>query len=178
MINSFNIIDSQRNNQNIEKYCYNNDPSYCNTFGGLYQWAEAVQYHNGATNSNSPNNPFGNNTRGICPIGWHVPSNNDWWILESYLGVSVAGGELKSTSNLWLQPNRGATNSTGFTALPGGLRDLNGGYNYTGMNSFFWTSTESNPNDAYRRHMDRIDAPIYNYSVSKNFGNSVRCLKD
>src|ERR1035437_4695141 len=68
----------QTNNSTIEKYCYNDDPANCTTNGGLYQWAEAVQYMNGATNTSSPSPAFTGNIQGICPTGWHLPTNAEY----------------------------------------------------------------------------------------------------
>ncbi|MFH0733617.1 MAG: FISUMP domain-containing protein [bacterium] len=68
----------QENNGIIEKYCYDNDEANCDKYGGLYEWAEAVQYQNGATNSVSPNPMFTGNVQGICPAGWHIPSKDEF----------------------------------------------------------------------------------------------------
>ena len=92
--------------------CYNNDAGNCATFGMLYDWNTMMQ---GASASNA--NPSG--VRGICPNGWHVPSDGEFQQLFSYLGSGSAGA-MKSTSGLWTSPNVGATNSSGFSALPGG----------------------------------------------------------
>lgn len=176
MVNGNN---DQTNNASIEKYCYNNDPANCTTYGGLYQWAEAVQYQNGATNSTLLNTAFSGNVKGICPTGWHLPSQGDWTILETQLGGSnSAGGPLKSTSNLWISPNTGASNSSGFNGIPGGLRQQNGSFQNQGQDATFWSAVESNASNANRRSLG------YNYSFldpgdfGKNFGFSVRCLKD
>jgi len=92
--------------------CYNSDPSNCATFGMVYDWNTMMQ---GASASNA--NPSG--VRGICPNGWHVPSDAEFQQLFSFLGSGSAGA-MKSTSALWTSPNVGATNSSGFSALPGG----------------------------------------------------------
>ncbi|MFM7700496.1 MAG: fibrobacter succinogenes major paralogous domain-containing protein, partial [Bacteroidota bacterium] len=86
-------------------------------------------------------------SRGLCPIGWHVPSDAEWTTLENQLGgSSVAGGALKSTamqptSGGWNSPNTGATNSSGFTALPGGLRNHFGVFSYVSGNGCWWSSS-------------------------------------
>jgi hypothetical protein len=79
--------NDQTNNGILEKYCYNNDTANCTIYGGLYQWAEAVQYQNGASNTTSPSPAFTGNVQGICPTGWHVPSDGEWRSLEITLGV-------------------------------------------------------------------------------------------
>ena len=111
-------------------YFFFNDDSatYWDTYGALYTWAAVM---NGEASSN--NNPSG--VQGVCPDGWHLPSDTAWKELEMYLGMSQAqadgtfirgtdeGGKMKETGTThWNSPNTGATNSSGFTALPGGYR--------------------------------------------------------
>ena len=176
-----NFSDDQTNNQVIEKFCLINDTTSCATYGGLYQWAEAVQYQNGASNANSPSPAFTGSVRGICPTGWHLPSDAEWSSLETTLGgSSVAGVALKSTSGLWHYPNTIATNSSGFSALPGGdRRDKgNGPYN-EGLVTFFWSSSESSTADATARALVFDDSSIYrDVGYEKDRGFSVRCLND
>jgi uncharacterized protein (TIGR02145 family) len=176
MINS---AGDQTNNSTIEKYCYNNDPANCTTYGGLYQWAEAVQYQNGASNTASLPTPFAGNVRGICPTGWHLPSDGEWSLLESTLGgSSVAGGALKSTSGLWWSPNTGATNSSGFSALPGGFRGFDGAYNGIGEGTGFWSSSESSATMAFHRSLGYPNVGIYLSANGKIRGWTARCTKD
>jgi uncharacterized protein (TIGR02145 family) len=169
----------QTNNSTIEKYCYNDYPADCATYGGLYQWAEAVQYQNGASNITSPSPAFTVNLRGICPTGWHLPSDAEWSSLETTLGgSSVAGGALKSTSSLWIFPNTGATNSSGFSALPGGLSTTNGIYIFKGNFAYFWSSSESSATNAVVRELYYEDSGINRIPYPKNTGFSARCIKD
>ncbi len=171
---------NQSNNAILEKYCYGNSDGNCTTYGGLYQWAEAVQYQNGATNTTFPNPSFSGFVRGICPVGWHVPSANDWFFMENYLGgSSVAGGKLKSTYNLWTANNSGASNSSGFSALPGGRREVAGNYQFSGSRAFFTTTDSYTTNAAY--YMTMVDnnlGTFLNTDLDKRIGFSVRCLKD
>lgn len=177
MVNGNN---DQTNNATIEKYCYNNDPANCTIYGGLYQWSEAVQYQNGASNTTSPNPNFSGNVQGICPTGWHIPSNGDWDNLENYLGgASNAGGALKSTSNLWTSPNQGATNSSGFSGIPGGYRETNGLFYSQTNYSYLWSISYSSTANAYYKLL------LFDYSSLGTFTNnnklkgfSVRCLKN
>ncbi|MEY4851800.1 MAG: hypothetical protein RLY64_1241 [Bacteroidota bacterium] len=180
MINSSASVDSQRNNGVIEKYCYSNNPGNCTTYGGLYQWAEALQYQNGASNSTSPNPAFTGNVRGICPTGWHMPSDAEWGTLETFLGgSSVAGGALKSTSGLWKSPNTGATNSSGFSALPGGVQFANGSSIGIRLDADFWTSSESSSTNAIYRYLLYYNSNIFRSPNStKNYGFSARCTQD
>jgi uncharacterized protein (TIGR02145 family) len=171
--------NDQTNNSTLEKYCYNNDTANCAIYGGLYQWAEAVQYQNGASNSTSPNPAFTGNVRGICPTGWHMPSDAEWGTLETFLGgSSVAGGALKSTSGFWRLPNAGATNSSGFSALPGGGRDTNGAFYYIRNLTHFWSSSESSTTLAFNRFLFFNDSNIYRYNDDKSLGFSARCTQD
>jgi uncharacterized protein (TIGR02145 family) len=168
---------NQTNNATLEKYCYNNDATNCTTYGGLYLWAEAVQYQNGATNTSSPSPAFVGNVKGICPTGWHLPSDGEWTTLENALGgASLAGGKMKSTSNLWTS-NIGATNSSGFSGLPAGVLLTNGAFNDLGIYSNFWSLSESGSN-ASRRDLGYNYSSIGSGSFSKNNGFSIRCLKD
>ncbi len=181
--------NDQTNNGILEKYCYNNDPANCGIFGGLFQWAEAVQYQNGTSNSTSPNPAFAGNIQGICPTGWHVPSDGEWCTLTTFLDATVncgtigwigtdVGGKMKSTSGIWTAPNIGATNSSGFSALPSGFRDLDGTYGGLGRFSLFWLSTESSNITGYRRDLNDNNILIHRTIYEKKHGYNIRCLKD
>jgi uncharacterized protein (TIGR02145 family) len=178
-LNIGNRIDVGQNtadNGIIERYCYNNNDSLCNIYGGLYQWDEMMDY-----NPSDNGNPGIN--QGICPVGWHLPTDNEWNELTYLLGgVSIAGGMLKETGTThWSNPNTGATNQSGFTALPGGYF-----YNYTNdfgnmsIVAFFWTSTESYDPFANRRELYYNDSGVGCYfgNLTEESGLSVRCLRD
>jgi uncharacterized protein (TIGR02145 family) len=181
--------NDQTNNSILEKYCYNNLPANCDTFGGLYQWAEAVQYQNGASNISSPSPAFSGNVKGMCPTGWHVPSDGEWCTLTTFLDSTVncsatgwsgtnAGGKMKSTSNLWNSPNSGATNSSGFSGLPGEYRSFNGSFGILGGSTYFWPSSEFSNSMVFPRHLRFDNSSIYRGLSIKVDGYSVRCLKD
>jgi uncharacterized protein (TIGR02145 family) len=129
------------------------------TYGVLYNWTAAMN---------------------ACPDGWHLPSDAEWTELTDYLGgESVAGGKLKETGTThWASPNTGATNETGFTALPGGNRSHNGTFYNIGNYGHWWSATEYLATNACYRYM------YYNYSnvlrnyYGKEVGFSVRCLRD
>ena len=169
--------NDQTNNSILEKYCYNNDLTNCATYGGLYQWAEAVQYQNGASNINSLATPFSGYIRGICPLGWHLPNDGDWNVLVNFLGGNSAGEALKSTSNLWSSPNL-ATNISGFSILPGGYRYTDGLFYYLGSFTYLYTSSEYSNTNAWLRNLRNNYSGIDRYNNTKNHGLSVRCLQD
>jgi uncharacterized protein (TIGR02145 family) len=133
------------------------------TYGYLYNWYTV------------------NDIKGLCPSGWHVPSDSDWTTLTTYLGgESVAGGKMKVTgTTYWNNPNTGATNESGFSALPGGYRFIDGSFNYFRNNAFFWSATEYGNNNAWIRSLNNEYGNVdrYNY-FSKHIGFAVRCLRD
>jgi uncharacterized protein (TIGR02145 family) len=181
--------NDQTNNGILEKYCYDNLATNCDVYGGLYQWAEAVQYQNGASNTASPSPAFTGNIKGICPTGWHVPSDAEYCTLTTFLDATVncgafgwsgtdAGGKMKSVSGLWASPNTGATNSSGFSALPGGSRYTDGSFYYVGLYNYFWSSSESSSTNAIFRFLTVNDSNIYRYASSKSYSTSARCIQD
>jgi uncharacterized protein (TIGR02145 family) len=154
-------------------YCwYDNSTTNRDTYGGLYTWAAAM---NGAASSDV--NPSG--VQGICPDGWHLPSDAEWTELTDNLGGSgVAGGRLKEAGfTHWDSPNTGATNESGFTALPGGDRNIDGVFNDAGILTSFWTATESNTSNAWDRYLNSISTQVLRYEDFKASGFSVRCVE-
>jgi uncharacterized protein (TIGR02145 family) len=122
-------------------------------------------------------------TRGLCPTGWHVPTDGEWTTLESFLGgSSVAGGALKSTTTQptpggWNSPNNRATNSSGFSAGPGGHRGFGGDFFDLGNFGYWWSSSLSGTN-AWPRLLNYMDGSIYRNFNYRSAGFSVRCLRD
>jgi uncharacterized protein (TIGR02145 family) len=158
--------------------CYDELAENCGIYGRMYTWNEVM---NGSAASNS--NPSG--VRGICPTGWHVPSAAEWEQLFTFLGgYSVAGGELKSTSNLWGSPNTGATNSSGFNALPGGSMGGQGpGFPIypagKGEYTVFRTTSATSANNSYVRLTKDAPSAVIYPSTSFDWGwFACRCLKD
>lgn len=142
---------------------YNNNPANGTVYGKLYNWYAV------------------NDPRGLAPTGFHVPSDAEWATLETTClgGTSVAGGKMKETGTThWTAPNTGATNSSGFTGLPGGFRDVDGAFIFVGNYGFWWSSTESSPAIAWLRYLDYGVGDIYRFNVLKQAGFSVRCLRD
>ena len=167
-----NINDSAAwSNLTTGAYCdYSNIPGNSTTYGRLYNWYVV------------------NDSRNIAPTGWHVPTDGEWNIMEKYLDNTVdttatgfvgtdIGGKLKETGTThWDSPNTGATNSSGFTALPGGYRS--GTFYDIGSNGCWWSNTESNAIKAYDRYLSCDSAKVDRGSYGKVDGYSVRCLKD
>jgi len=144
-------------------YCwYNSDQSNFNTYGALYNW-------------------YAVNTKKICPKGWHVPSEEEWQTLTLYLGgAKTAAYKLKeSGTEHWNSPNDGATNETGFTALPGGY-NASSGFILIGSNGLWWSSTEYNifPSNAIVRGMDFYGGLVRYSHAPYSWLLSVRCIKD
>ncbi|MEI8270577.1 MAG: fibronectin type III domain-containing protein [bacterium] len=171
----------ETNNSVIEKYCYNDLDANCDTYGGLYDWAEAVQYKNGATNTTNwspvPTTPV----QGICPQDWHIPTNAEWGTLQTYLGgINVAGGKIKEIGTAhFLVPNLGATNSSGFTSVGSGTRWNNGTFNNLNKSTGFWTTTAgANPaTDVYYGGATYSAEAATNGQLYKSQSSSVRCLR-
>jgi uncharacterized protein (TIGR02145 family) len=141
---------------------YNDNISNGVTYGRMYNW-NAV-----------------NDKRGLAPAGWHVATDSEWIALVNYLeGLNVAGGKLKEAGTThWLSPNTGATNETGFTALPGGFCGGYGVFSELGTYGMWWTSTEVQNNYAYYRTIFCDGSYISSSYILKRFGLSVRCVKD
>ncbi len=152
-------------NSIIEKYCYNNDTANCDTDGGLYDWNEAMGYTTTA------------GAQGICPSGWHIPTDAEWYTLENGLatescsdtrtdwGCSPAGSKLKENGG------------SGFEALLAGDRYTYGNFYNRGSFAYFWSSSESGSN-AWRRNLDSGGSTVFRNTGSKSYGFSLRCLKD
>lgn len=156
-------------------YCWyqNNYATYGSVYGAMYNF-------------------YAINTGNLCPTGWHVPTDAEWCTLEQYVDPTITcnstgdrgldgGGKLKETGTThWASPNTGATNSSGFTARPGGFRWADGVFYDIPWIGVFWTSTEYNSTNAWRRWVHSGLAGVtrdFNDSPKRN-GNSVRCVKD
>jgi uncharacterized protein (TIGR02145 family) len=153
---------------------YSNTPANSATYGRLYNWY--------VVDNNEVTRIASNGGKNVCPAGWHVPSDDEWRTLTTFLGgYGVAGDKLKETGTThWITPNAGATNETGFTALPGGWRYsfITSSYNGIGKYGAWWSSTESYITSAWDRSLVCND-PVARYnSESKQSGHSVRCVRD
>ena len=180
----------QTNNQVIEKYCYDNNEANCAIYGGLYQWGELVQYLNGASDSTTWSPPPSGNVQGICPAGWHIPDNTEWCVLSQYLDPTVNCGATGQTGTdisyklreagtaHWAAPNTGATNSSGFTALPAGMRYESTNFYSLTYNTTYWSATTTYYLSSHYRRLTGNAGTIENSWNPKTSGYSARCLRD
>ncbi len=195
----------------IEKYCYSDSSSNCNTYGGLYEWAETMNLPyqcnraffvcNGNTCSsnlfpecNHPD-PVATPAQGICPTGWHIPSSDELTTLINYVSVdgqggsgdvNDAGGKLKEAGTAhWSQAtcDNGSSptatcDSSGFTALPAGIRAING--SFFGLNGYniTWTSSLTSEESSTVLDLEATIANVPSVTGTNVAGFSVRCIKD
>ena len=141
---------------------YKNDSAGNGKYGRLYNWYAV------------------HDSRGLAPSGWHIPTNEEFNTLTTALGgASVAGAKMKSTgTSLWASPNFGADNSSRFSALPGGMRGINGGFFFMGENAYFWSSSESSPTISWYSVLSS-HLPIVVQATEHNAdGMSVRCIRN
>jgi len=129
------------------------------TYGVLYNWTSALN---------------------ACPAGWHLPSDSEWAVFVVYLGgSSAAGGKMKTTDTThWNSPNTGATNCSGFSGLPGGYRYADGYFDNIRLYGYWWSSTETSSTSAWSRRLLYSYSDVLRSSCSKDFGYSVRCLRN
>ncbi len=137
-----------------------NNAAMVSVYGLFYNWYAVTDANN------------------IAPAGWHVPTDAEWATLTSYLGTG-GGGKLKTTGfTYWSSPNAGATNSTGFSALPAGDRSYTGLFHYMGTYGCWWCSNESDATNAWEHVVSCNSANITRVAYPKGIGLSIRCIKD
>jgi uncharacterized protein (TIGR02145 family) len=154
------------------QWAYDGDESNVSVYGRLYTGSAVID------------------TRNICPLGWHVPSDEEWHMLSLTLDPNslgpvleiesrIAGGKLKEAGMLhWIAPNTDATNESGFTALPSGSRGWNGVFSEIGASSYWWSKTENSITSLWNRKVGAYNRELFGGYHSKSFGWSVRCIKD
>lgn len=161
-------IDCSEWGEENPAFCwYNNDQTeYGDTYGALYNWYAI--------------SPTTNGDKNLCPTGWHVPSDAEWTILIDYLGGILEGGKLKETGILhWEKPNSGATNESGFTALPGGVRETDCNFYSLYLGGVWWSSSEDSYHwKAWVRYLSADGDGVGRIDSQKSKGFSVRCVKD
>lgn len=170
-------------NDTIEKYCYNNEPDSCTKYGGLYAWDEMMQY---TTQTG---------TQGICPPGWHLPTDEDWKVLEGAVDIVIFGigsnqwdawdgrgwetGKRLITTYGWIELYNGI-DMFGFSALPGGYNDRYGFSLNVGFNAYWWTTSVSwmENDNKWSRMLGGDDWATHRDSrITQDFMFSVRCLR-
>ncbi len=173
---------NQSENGTIEKYCYDDLPANCIIYGGLYQWHEMMQY------TTTPG------VQGICPEGWHLPTDAEWTTLTDYVNSvpdflcnsnTTYIAKALADSTLWnsttvtcaVGNNLVANNATGYSGLPGGYRYTNGSFMNVGNYTYWWTSTEEDFG-AWFRDLNYVSPEVYRFYNYKVGGFSVRCLRD
>ncbi len=174
-------VQEMEDNGIIEKYCYDNNPANCNTYGGLYQWNEIMKY------------TIQEGVQGICPSGWHIPTDEEWKQLEGevdslygypdpewdgidYRGFDV-GKRLKSQNSWWYNGN--GNDFFGFSALATGARRYyDGAFLSMGVYTSFWSSTEGNSFEAWYRYLEYFISEASRHNRLKTMGRSVRCVMD
>jgi len=178
-------VDNATDNGTIEKYCYDNSEANCDVYGGLYQWEEAMNYTTTA------------GVQGICPNGWHLPTDEEWTTLTNYVSSQTAylclntstniAKSLASTTN-WtstiyldgcsIGKTLATNNATGFTGLPSGYRVHTSDSQDIGNIAVWWSTTLSPPSSPWCRNMSYDRATVLRVNYYKYNGHSVRCVKD
>ena len=165
------VTTEMTNNTVIEKYCYNNDQNICATDGGLYQWDEMMQY---STTQG---------VQGICPTGWHVPTDSEWTTLEMALGMTQVQADLSSWRGTDQATQLELGGTSGFQALLAGFRQPgvaarpDAWFRFRGAGAMFWTSEEDELQAWFRRLLSSHEG-VLRGKILKAYGYSVRCVKD
>lgn len=142
---------------------YNNDSANGPIYGKLYNWYAV------------------NDSRGLAPSGYHIPTDTEWTTFTTFLGgTSVAGGKMKESGTThWISPNTAADNTSGFTGLAGGYRGTSGPFGNVGSNGYWWSSSENDLYAAWFRFLKYDNSLVgSNYGSKTSYGFSVRCVKD
>jgi uncharacterized protein (TIGR02145 family) len=156
----------QSQNGTIEKYCYNMNLDYCNEYGGLYQWDEAMGYD------------YATPAQGICPDGWHIPTGNEWTVLNTYY-VDSTGKKLKEAGyHHWSSGGNISNNLSGFTALGTGFFDWHDNFVYLMSHTKYWQSEAKDSDEAYSADLTGSSNSLTLWYMFKYEAISLRCLKD
>jgi uncharacterized protein (TIGR02145 family) len=166
-------VDQSRIQKNdsgvIKKYCFANDFTQCDLYGGLYQWDMMMNFTTtaGAT--------------GICPEGWHIPTSDDLYkLIVSLGGNDIAGGKMKTTGErFWMRPNTGADNSSGFSAMPAGYFDpMSNHWQNCHLGAAFWTSTKVKDGSCVAMFLNFRTTSAELDETLRPEALSVRCIKN
>ena len=153
---------------------YNNDPANGAVYGKLYNWYAVAGIYDAASAANPALR------KKLAPTGWHIPSDDEWTILTTFLGgATIAGGKMKEMGTaLWQSPNTAATNESGFSGLPAGYRGSSGSFSNIGYVGFWWSSSEGDTTSAWNRGLSYYDGGAGSSDGDKKYGFSLRCLRD
>lgn len=181
MAENLNYADSTSSpNLKEATWCYGNNEAYCAKYGRLYTWAAAIDFSESSCGVGHycNNNKEGN--RGICPIGWHLPSTTEWnALLKGISGLDYVAVELLMAKSDWNSGRVPAgTDAYGFTALPAGYRSNNRNFENYGNRVSFWSATEVDKNRADFLNLENDDVNAYVKSFTKSNAYSVRCVQD
>ena len=165
LINSNTSSDDQTNNSVIEKYCYDNVSTYCTDDGVLYQWDEAMQY---STTGGA---------QGICPAGWHIPTDDEWKTLEKFLGMTQASSDSMSWRGTDVGTQLKIGGASGFDVLGTGFRKVDGKFYDNPQLAYYWSSSRNGTQAWCRGFSDSLET-MYRNTVNKSYGFCVRCVKD
>lgn len=173
-------VIAQSDNSVVEKHCYSDNTANCETDGGLYQWAEAVQYLNGASLTTDWSPVPTGNVQGLCPSGWHIPSDSEFDALDQYLKDDPNACD-SFRVNTWECANAGDKLKTGglsgFNAILSGY-SFNNAFYARGSNIGIWTASTFSASNAWDRYLEVGMASVFRSNPSRSYGFSVRCLKD
>ncbi len=134
-------------------------------YGALYNWYVTDSVSNGDKN--------------VCPVGWHVATHVEWNQMTNFLGGLSAGGKIKMAGfSHWKPPNAEASNESGFSAVPGGVRAASGNFSVIGGQGYYWTSTAANTDEAWLVLLHSSNGSVSYVDIDKGIGSSIRCLQD
>lgn len=188
MAENLNYADSSNTpSLNGRSWCFRDQPRNCELAGRLYTWAAAIDSVRLATDTENPqtcgdasskNCKISGTIQGLCPDGWHLPSEMEWDTLFTTVGGYEVAGKILKSQRGW-ESNHNGTDDFGFSALPVGCYDFNEIYFYwDGSYAEFWSSTQSSDAGAYSIYLKNPDKVLVEYNDFDGFGHSVRCLKD
>ncbi len=165
---TINVSANPSDNENVEKYCYDDNAYNCENHGGLYKWKEMMQYDTASDKD----------VRGICPEGWHIPSDVEWKALESYLGMSQPAMNITGFRGNDEGTKLKAGGNSGFMALLGGIRTSAPDYAEIEKKGYYWSSTAYDGKYAWCRIFHADSGAVGRYSWSKEQALNVRCIRD
>ena len=177
----YTYIDSSYTSDSTS-WCYGDSLANCTKYGRLYTWAAAMDSV-GTWSTNGKGCGYGKRctptypVRGVCPEGWHLPTKAEFETLFTAVGGSSTADEMLKSTSGWNSSGNG-TDSYAFSVLPAGYRDSSGVFNNEGSRADFWSSSERSSITAYYMYLHFNYNFAYLFCDLKNFGFSVRCLKD